>query len=262
HLGLGGLAHVTEQLEVRPGEHPVLGHVRDDVAGTAGGVHAGEGLPEVAALAGPATCGERRAADVEPHGHSLAVLGDGPCRPLGVLEGGGPEVDPGAPGGQCGAEGLLVADPAAQLHLDVEAPDDVGEEVPVASYAEGRVQVHQVDPLRTGLLPAAGRLERLPELPAGAGDPLSQLDRLPAAHVDGREELQSRSPTRAHRDITQFFSRCSPASPDFSGWNCVADSAPFSTAATKGAPCRAHVTSGAAAANAPSAAGRSQVRAA
>ncbi|OLT22254.1 hypothetical protein BJF78_07565 [Pseudonocardia sp. CNS-139] len=35
-----------------------------------------------------------------------------------------------------------------------------------------------------------------------------------------------------------------PASPDFSGWNWVAASAPFSTAATKSSPWCAQVTSG------------------
>ena len=51
---------------------------------------------------------------------------------------------------------------------------------------------------------------------------------------------------------TQLRSSGRPASPDFSGWNWVAHSGPFSTAATNRAPCSAQVTLGATAAKAPS----------
>ena len=45
-----------------------------------------------------------------------------------------------------------------------------------------------------------------------------------------------------HRDATQLRSRAAPASPDFSGWNWVAQSGPFSTAATnRSPPCSAQV---------------------
>ena len=129
------------------------------------------------------------------------------------------------------------------------------------------------------------RLRGLPgvaELAAGAGDTLHQLDGLPARDVDGGQELEaggvshgSSVPLRlrvvragaglrvpGHRDAwgvggghsepTQLRSRWAPASPDFSGWNWVAHSGPFSTAATNGAPCSAQVTLGATAANGPS----------
>lgn len=43
---------------------------------------------------------------------------------------------------------------------------------------------------------------------------------------------------------SQFRSSWAPASPDFSGWNCVAQSGPFSTAATKSSPWFAQVTFG------------------
>ncbi len=50
----------------------------------------------------------------------------------------------------------------------------------------------------------------------------------------------------AHSVATQLRSNAAPASPDFSGWNCVALSGPFSTAATNlSPPCSLHVTSGA-----------------
>jgi short-subunit dehydrogenase len=51
----------------------------------------------------------------------------------------------------------------------------------------------------------------------------------------GRQPTTSRS---------QLRNTAAPASPDFSGWNWVADSAPFSTAATKSSPWLAQVTSG------------------
>ena len=43
---------------------------------------------------------------------------------------------------------------------------------------------------------------------------------------------------------SQFRRSWAPASPDFSGWNCVADSAPCSTAARNGSPCSAIVSPG------------------
>ncbi len=47
------------------------------------------------------------------------------------------------------------------------------------------------------------------------------------------------------RESTQLRSSAAPASPDFSGWNWVADRGPFSTAATKRSPpCSAQVTTG------------------
>ena len=44
--------------------------------------------------------------------------------------------------------------------------------------------------------------------------------------------------------FSQLVSSWAPASPLFSGWNCVADSAVFSTPATKRSPCSAQVTFG------------------
>ena len=46
----------------------------------------------------------------------------------------------------------------------------------------------------------------------------------------------------AHTVANQFSSRVAPASPDFSGWNCVALTGPRSTAATNRSPCSAVVT--------------------
>src|SRR5690606_30998950 len=57
------------------------------------------------------------------------------------------------------------------------------------------------------------------------------------AGIRVRDEDQEREPS-------QLRSSCAPASPDFSGWNGVADSGPFSTAATKRPPWSDHVTRG------------------
>lgn len=51
--------------------------------------------------------------------------------------------------------------------------------------------------------------------------------------------------TYRQREPTQLASKAAPASPDFSGWNWVALSGPFSTAATNGPPWSAQVTRGA-----------------
>ena len=67
---------------------------------------------------------------------------------------------------------------------------------------------------------------------AGASLPLPLLLGLPLG--------ASTRPLLRHRPYpsisTQLRSRASPASADFSGWNCVAQSGPSSTAATTGVP--------------------------
>ena len=135
-------------------------------------------------------------------------------------------------------------------------------------------------PLRALLLPGQGRVQRVAELAAGAGHALDELDGPAVRDVDGGQQLEAGSVShgssvplrlrairagagygwrstgmrgaRGHSDSTQFRSRWAPASPDFSGWNWVAHSGPFSTAATNGAPCSAQVTLGATAAKGPS----------
>ena len=121
-----------------------------------------------------------------------------------------------------------------------------------------------------------------PNSPPVPATPCDELDGPAARDVDGGQELEAGSvshgssvPLRlrairtgaglrmveyrdarggdvGHSDSTQLRSRWAPASPDFSGWNWVAHSGPFSTAATNGAPCSAQVTLGATAAKAPS----------
>src|SRR5690606_15386709 len=101
-----------------------------------------------------------------------------------------------------------------------------------------------------------------------AGHPLGELHSLPTGDVHGGEQFEvgrhfwtpegeplasagaanerTGGAGSAQSVATQLRSSAAPASPDFSGWNWVAQSGPFSTAATnRSPPCSAHVTSGA-----------------
>lgn len=122
-----------------------------------------------------------------------------------------------------------------------------------------------MDPLRTLFLPCLGSLPGVAELPPSTGDPLDELDRLPAGDIDGWQKLKTycgghdgwdpllllfiggrfgRAQSTFHSIATQFSRRPAPASPDFSGWNWVATKGPFSTAATNGVPCSDQLTLG------------------
>ena len=79
------------------------------------------------------------------------MVGDDALGPLGVLQGGGAEVDAGGAGLQCPGQEGVVADAAGQLDLDADLSDDAGEELGVGAAAEGGVEDDQVDPLGTGL---------------------------------------------------------------------------------------------------------------
>src|SRR5204863_7616406 len=114
------------------------------------------------------------AAHVEPARHAVAVRRDRLRAPPGLLERGGADVHPAATSGHRRFERLVVADPAAHLDLDVEGADDLGLEPTVVAAAEGRVEVDEVDPLRAGLLPAHGGLDRVAEPLLRAGYALHQ----------------------------------------------------------------------------------------
>src|SRR3546814_13329321 len=103
------------------------------------------------------------APDVEADRDSVAVLGDRLGAPLGLLEGGGADVDPAAAGIHRGLERLVVADAAAHLDLDVEGADDLGLQLTVVAASEGGLQVHQVPPIGPGPLPPPGRLPPVPD---------------------------------------------------------------------------------------------------
>ena len=110
-----------------------------------------------------------RAAHVQAHGDEAAVVGDDALGPLGVLQGGGAEVDAGGAGLQGPGQGGVVADAAGQLDLDADLADDAGEELGVGPAAEGGVEVDQVDPLGAGLGPVAGRVQGVAVVGLGSG---------------------------------------------------------------------------------------------
>ena len=75
-----------------------------------------------------------------------------------------------------------------------------------------------------------GPRRRLPRRPAAAAAPRTSRAAAPALPL---RRLAGVARGRAHSVATQFASSAAPASPLFSGWNCVADSTPRSTAAAK-----------------------------
>ncbi len=142
-------------------------------------------------------------------------------------------------------------DAAGQLDLDLHGLGDLGDPLPVVAGAEGGVQIDQVQPLGSGALPGQRRLQRVAVGGLGAGLAVHQADGLPVPDVDGGQQFQPVArhvhgflALSAHRDSIQFFSSCAPASPDFSGWNWVAHSGPFSTAETNRSACAVQLTTG------------------
>ena len=111
-----------------------------------------------------------------------------------------------------------------------------------------------MDPLGSGVLPGQRGVEWVAVPAAGSVFALDELDCLAAGDVDGGKEFKDgrhggepftgvRAQGR-YSVATQLASSWAPASPDFSGWNWVAHSGPFSTAATNGVPWVDQVTSG------------------
>ena len=93
--------------------------------------------------------------------------------------------------------GIVVADAARELDLDVETADDLGEELRVRAAPEGRVQVDEVDPLRAARLPVERRAERVAVRGLGAGLALDEADGLAAGDVDGGQQGQCGHEARA-----------------------------------------------------------------
>ena len=116
--------------------------------------------------------------------------------------------------------------------FDVQLADDLRQQRRVRPAPERRVQVHQVQPRRAGRLPRQRGVHRVAVGRLAPGGALHQPDRLAAGHVDGGQQDQF-----THKLSSQLDRTAAPASPDFSGWNCVAETTPCSTAAANGSPC-------------------------
>src|SRR5690606_1276809 len=245
HRGVGALAHLTQQVDVGAAEGPVLGDVGDDVAGAAVGLEPVQHLPEIAALTRPATGGQGGAAHVQADGDPVAVAGDGTSGPVRVLQRRGAEVDTGGAGVQGPLERGVVADATGELDVHVQLAHDPGELLVARPAAEGGTQDDKVGPIRPLVPPGRGRLRRVAVRGLGTGLTVEEPDGLAVDDVDGGKELQRGihrcfrlvvSRGGQPREATQLRSNWAPASPDFSGWNWVAERAPFSTAATNGDP--------------------------
>ena len=107
----------AQQVQVRPGQHAVGVDVGDHEASAARPVQPVQRLVQIAALPGPAAGGKLAAADVEADGDPLAVAVDDLLAPLGSLQRGRADVDPGASGGQRPLQRFVVADAAGELDV-------------------------------------------------------------------------------------------------------------------------------------------------
>ncbi len=168
--------------------------------------------------------------DVQPDGDLVAVLGDRPGTPLRVFQRRGAHIDPGAAGGQCGGQRIVVADATGQFDLHVEFAHHLGQQFAIGTAAERGVQVDQVDPVGAVTLPAQRRVQRRAVLGFAAGLALHQAHGSALDDVDCRQQDQR----HGYSSPTQLLRMAAPASPLFSGWNWVADSGPSSTAARNG----------------------------
>ena len=72
---------------------------------------------------------------------------------------------------------VVVPDAAGQLDLQPHRAGDLGDDLGVVPAAERGVQVHQVDPLRAGALPALGGHPGVAEDLLGSGDALGPVAR-------------------------------------------------------------------------------------
>ena len=164
--------------------------------------------------------------DVEAHRHLVAELADCAGAPVRILQRRSTDIDPRATGGQCRPQRLVVPDAAGQFDFDIQRPDHLGKQFAVAAPAERSIEVNQVDPLRAIALPGECSIQSRTVFGLAAGLALDQSDGTALDHIDGGQQNQC-----IHSPSTQFASSAAPASPLFSGWNCVADSGPSSTAA-------------------------------
>src|SRR5690606_20412616 len=143
---------------------------------------------QVAAVAGPAAAAQGGAAHVQTDGDPVAVLGDDAGDPLGRLQGGRAEVDAGAAGGERGGQGVVVADAAGQLHLEVHVDRDLGDQLTAVHGADRGGQVDQEQPFGAGPLAGEGGVARGAVGGLGAGLAVHEADGLAVADVDGGEE--------------------------------------------------------------------------
>ena len=116
-----------------------------------------------------------------------------------------------------GAEWIHLVDLDAAFGRGSNAPllaGVVGQLRSVRAAAERGVEVDQVDPVSTSVLPCHCRIHRVAVSRLGSRGTLHQPDGLAAGDIDSGQQL------KAHRSSSsQLASSTAPASDDFSGWN-------------------------------------------
>ena len=167
-----------------------------------------------------------------------------------------------APVSSAASSARVVADAAGELDVDAARPVLMTFLMTpcVVAAAEGGVEVDEVDPLGALARPVGGGVDGIAVAGLGAGLALGEADGLAVGDVDRGEQdergggvelvhgsscgMAARATRTPHESarvsdavvaLRARRANCAssrmPASPDFSGWNWVADSGPFSTAA-------------------------------
>ena len=252
----GGLARPSRSSSTfGPAQRAVLAHVGDDVAGAAVARRGGRGpprgrrrrsrQPRAASRWSPVDDRARRARR-RPARRASAIAR---AHHSGSSSAAVPRLTRAQPVASARSSEASSRMPPDSSTCDVQLADDRGEQLGVGAAAERGVEVDEVDPLGAVALPGQRRVARVAVGGLGARLALDEADGLAVRDVDGGEQREGHGGA-PYRGITRTTSRSqlrstvAPASPDFSGWNWVAASAPFSTAATKSSPWWAHVTSG------------------
>lgn len=119
------------------------------------------------------------------------MLGNHALGPLGILEGCGAQVDASGVEGQNPLEGFVVTDTAGHLDLHLDPLGHATQHVDVVTATERRVQVHQVQPFRPGLLPHECGVHGIAVPGFGTGLTLNETHGLAVLHVHGGQQFQT-----------------------------------------------------------------------
>ena len=187
-------------------------------------------------------------AHIQTNSHTVAVLLDDRSGPIRVLQSGGADVHSGGTGLKGRVQRSVIAHAAGQfdVHAVAKLMNDFTQLIAIVARTESGIKIDQVNPFGTGLNPGTGGLKRRTVIGFGTGFALAQAHGLAIAYIDGGQQSQRHKKSLSSVTYTQFelprqrelhafysvaiqFLRSwEPASPDFSGWNCVADSGPCS----------------------------------
>ena len=171
------------------------------------------------------------AAHVDRHHDGLGELLDGTLHELGVGRRRRAQDRPRGAGLEQRGDVLHGAQPSAHLHGNLHGAADRLDHLAVVPLVERGVEVDDVQPAGAFLLEAHGHLDGILGVGGlGVGVALQQPDGVAAAQVDRGDH------DHAATACTKRSYTASPASPDFSGWNCVANTLSFATAAANVRP--------------------------